>query len=114
MSAPGEAFPALMLGSPFGVEDESCDRPNPAVPVWHGRASFRFPVGLADDMIGYLIPAWGFYANPPGLFQDTSACGLTSDPTDSHDPAGHDHKLESESVGPTGSNAAANRLATLL
>jgi hypothetical protein len=84
------------------------------VPAWHARSAFRFPVGLADDMIGYLIPAWGFYANPPGLFQDTSACGATSDPTNSRDPNGHDHKLESESVGPTGSNAAADRLASLL
>ncbi len=114
MAAPGEAFPALMFGSPFGVEDESCNRPNPAVPGWHAKSAFRFPVGLADDMLGYLIPAWGFYANPPELFQDTSACGATSDPTDSHDPKGHDHKLESESVGPTGSNAVADRLAGLL
>ena len=114
MAAPGEDFPALMFGSPFGVEDESCNRPNPAVPAWHARAAFRFPVGLADDMIGYLIPAWGFYANPPELFQDTSGCGLTSDPSSSRDPAGHDHKLESESVGFTGSNAVADRLAALL
>ena len=114
LGAPGEDFPALMFGSPFGQDEESCDRPNPAVPAWHARSAFRFPVGLADDMIGYLIPAWGFYSSPPELFQDTSGCGLTNDPTDSHDPAGHDHKLESESVGPTGSNAAADRLAALL
>jgi hypothetical protein len=114
LAEPGEAFPALMFGTPFGVEDESCDRPNPAVPTWHARAAFRFPVGLADDMTGYLIPAWGFYANPPGLFLDTSACGATSDPTSSRDPKGHDHKLESESVGPTGSNTTANRLSALL
>lgn len=114
LAAPGEDFPALMFGSPFGVEDESCNRPNPAVPGWHARAAFRFLVGLADDMLGYLIPAWGFYSSPPELFQDTSGCGLTSDPTDSRDPAGHGHKLESESVGPTGSNAAADRLAGLL
>ena len=114
LGAPGEDFPALMFGSPFGVEEESCDRPNPAVPAWHARAAFRFPVGLADDMIGYLIPAWAFYSSPPELFQDTSGCGVAGDPTDSRDPAGHDHKLESESVGPTGSNAAADQLASLL
>ncbi len=40
---PGEAFPALMLGSPFGVEEESCNRPNPAVPTWHANAPVPLP-----------------------------------------------------------------------
>jgi hypothetical protein len=102
---PGEAFPALMLGSPFGVEDESCARPNPAVPTWHARGLYRFQVGLADDLIGYLIPAWAFASGTPGLF-NTDACY--------QDMHGHGHKLESESVGPTGSNNVANALAALL
>ena len=29
---PGEAFPALMLGSPFGQNEESCPRPEPSRP----------------------------------------------------------------------------------
>lgn len=102
---PGESFPALMLGSPFGVEDVSCNRPNPAVPTWHARALFRFQVGLADDLIGYLIPAWGFASGTPGLFSNDSCF---------NDMHGHKHKLESESVGPTGANDVANRLAALL
>src|SRR5207249_11831073 len=33
---PGEAFPALMLGGPWGIEDASCpNRENPPVPTWH-------------------------------------------------------------------------------
>ncbi len=102
---PGEAFPALMLGSPFGVEDESCPRPNPAVPTWHAHAEYRFQVGLADDLIGYLIPAWGFASDTPGLFSGDGCY---------QDMHGHKHKLESESVGPTGANDVANRLAGLL
>jgi hypothetical protein len=102
---PGEAFPALMLGSPFGVEDESCNRPNPAVPTWHARALFRFQVGLADDLIGYLLPAWSFASGTPGLFNNDLCF---------QDMHGHGHKLESESVGPTGANDVANALATLL
>jgi len=102
---PGEAFPALMLGSPFGVSDESCNRPNPAVPTWHARALFRFQLGLADDLIGYLIPAWGFASGTPGLFNNDTCY---------QDMHGHGHKLESESVGPTGANDVANRLAALL
>ncbi len=102
---PGEAFPALMLGSPFGVEDESCDRPNPAVPTWHANALFRFQVGLADDMIGYMIPAWGFASGTPGLFNNDTCY---------QDMHGHGHKLESESAGPSSANDVANALAGLL
>ena len=106
---PGEAFPALTLGSPFGKEDESCDRPNPPVPTWRARAAFRFQVGLADDMIGYVIPAWALTDSTPGLFLTT--CINDSDNRDAH---GHKHKLESESVGPTADNAVAKRLTRLL
>jgi hypothetical protein len=102
---PGEAFPALMLGSPFSQSTESCPRPNPAVPTWHANAVFRFQVGLADDEIGYLIPAWGFASGTPGLF---------SNDTCYQDEHGHGHKLESESAGPTSANDVANSLARLL
>jgi hypothetical protein len=102
---PGEAFPALMLGSPFSQDTESCNRPNPSVPIWHARALFRFMVGLADDEIGYLIPAWGFASGTPGLFNNDLCY---------QDMHGHGHKLESESAGPTSANDVANRLTTLL
>jgi hypothetical protein len=102
---PGEAFPALMLGSPFGVEDESCNRPNPAVPTWHANGLFRFQVGLADDMVGYMLPAWGFASGTPGLFNNDTCY---------QDMNGHRHKLESESTGPSGANDVANSLAALL
>ena len=102
---PGEAFPALMLGTPFGAEDASCPRPNPAVPTWHARAAYRFQVGLADDLIGYLIPAWGFASGTPGLFNSDNCY---------QDAHGHRHKLESESIGPTGANDVANALAGML
>ena len=107
---PAESFPALMLGSPFGKSEESCDRPNPQVPTWHARAPYRFQVGLADDLIGYLIPAWGF-AEVPGAF-NTDACGLN--PVTGEDMNGHTHKLELESVGPTAGNDVANNLAAML
>ncbi len=102
---PGEAFPALMLGSPFGASTESCPRPNPAVPAWHANAAFRFQVGLADDMLGYLIPAWAFASGTPGLFNNDTCY---------QDEHGHGHKLESESAGPASANDVANRLAKLL
>jgi hypothetical protein len=102
---PGEAFPALMLGSPFGAEEASCNRPNPAVPTWHADGLFRFQVGLADDMVGYMIPAWGFASGTPGLFNNDTCY---------QDMNGHGHKLESESTGPSGANDVANSLAALL
>lgn len=106
---PGEAFPALMLGSPWGVEDSSCPgRANPPVPAWHAGATHRFEMGLGNDMIGYLQPAWGWattnYVDPVG--------GCATDSND-RDKAGHQHKLEDESVGPDGGNLVATHLAAL-
>lgn len=112
---PGEAFPALMVGSPWGEEDSPCsgtdsvDRSNPRVPTWRGRATYRFQVGLADDMIGYLSPGWAF-TSAPGAFPTPCA----NDPDTDVDSKGHQHKLETEGVGPTASNAVANASADLL
>jgi hypothetical protein len=103
---PGESFPALIVGSPFGIEDAECPgRLNPAVPAWHARAPYRFSVGLADDMIGYLIPAWAYRESQQGVFA-VDQCDLQG--------TKHKHKLESEGVGPTASNAVGDRLAALL
>jgi hypothetical protein len=102
---PGEAFPALMLGSPFSADTESCPRPNPAVPTWRAHGVFRFQVGLADDLLGYLLPPWAFASGTPGLFNNDTCW---------QDQHGHGHKLESESVGPTGAGDVANALAGLL
>ena len=101
---PGEAFPALMLGSPFTKAEASCAQPNPQVPTWHAGARWRFQVGLADDMIGYLLPAWSYVADPPQLFP--TAC--------QSDANGQGHKLEDEGVGPVAANAVADRLTALL
>jgi hypothetical protein len=108
LGLPGEAFPALALGSHWGVDEASCpDRPNPPVPVWQSPARFRFPLGLADDMLGYLSPAWGF-STQPGVYVTTCF-----DDQDDRDPRGHQHKLETESVGPSGGNLVAEHLAAL-
>ena len=63
---------------------------------------------LADDLIGYLIPAWGF-SSEPGTF--TTTC---FNDADNKDPRGHQHKLEDESVGPTAGNLVAEHLTALL
>jgi len=102
---PGEAFPGLMLGSPWGIEDASCPaRENPPVPTWHSSARYRFQVGLGDDLIGYLKPAWSFLYAPPTY----TSPDCTTDPRDHH------HGLEDESVGGAASNLVAQKLTALL
>ena len=77
---PGEAFPGLVLGNPYGIEDASCDnRANPPVPTWHASAPFRFQVGLGDDMIGYEKPAWSFW-DPAGVPADGHVCHRSAQP----------------------------------
>ncbi len=102
---PGEAFPGLMLGSPWGIEDASCpSEANPPVPTWHAHAKHRFQVGLGDDLIGYEKPAWSFVYEP-----------LTfTSPNCNTDPHGHSHSLESEAIGPAASNMVAEHLTDLL
>jgi hypothetical protein len=104
---PGEAFPALMLGGPWGLEDASCpDVANPPVPTWHASATYRFQVGLGDDLIGYEKPAWSFERVPP-TFNPTPECD--------GDEAGHTHHgLEDEALGPSASNMVAEKLTELL
>jgi hypothetical protein len=102
---PGEAFPGLMLGSPWGIEDAGCPaRANPPVPTWHASARYRFQVGLGDDLIGYLKPAWSFLYEPP-IFASLDC---------TTDPRNHHHGLEDESVGPAASNLVAEKLTALL
>jgi uncharacterized repeat protein (TIGR01451 family) len=103
---PGEEFPGLVLGTPFGIEDASCaNRANPPAPTWHARARYRFQVGLGDDLIGYLKPAWSFLYDTPGGFTPTDC--LT-------DPHSHSHALEDESVGWTAGNVVAEKLTEML
>jgi len=107
---PGEAFPALALGSRWGIDEASCPaRVDPPRPLWHAHARFRFQVGLGDDMLGYLEPPWG-WATAAGVITDS----CFTDPQTGRDPAGHPHKLETESVGPQSAADAATHLASLL
>jgi hypothetical protein len=103
---PGEAFPALMVGSPWGIDQAECpNRPAPPVPTWRAAAPYRFQIGLADDLTGYMLPAWAWKSDTPGVFT-TDSCDST--------PAKHSHSLETEGVGPTGSNQVATALTDLL
>jgi hypothetical protein len=104
-----------MLGGPWGIDQVGCpERPNPPVPTWHAHAAFRLQVGLANDMIGYEIPPWAF-SSQPGVFTTSYGDDLTcvNDSSD-RDPMGHQHKLETEGIGPTGSAIVASALTDLL
>src|SRR5436190_2529693 len=119
LANPGEAFPALMVGGPWGIDDAGCpERPNPPVPTWHGYAQNRLQIGLADDMIGYEEPAWAF-SSLPGAFNyygppDHGGPATCVNDVNDHDPKGHQHKLETEGAGPTASNLVAANLTHLV
>jgi hypothetical protein len=109
---PGEAFPGLMVGTPFGIEDAPCpSRANPPVPTWNAVASYRFQVGLADDMIGYMSPPWAF-TDVTGIYTAPPEC--QNDPNTDRDSKGHQHKLETEGVGPTAGGLVADNLTGML
>lgn len=111
---PGEAFPALMVGSPWGMDEASCpERPNPPVPAWHAKATHRLELGLADDMIGYQSPAWAF-TSLPGALDYNGVPATCFDDTDDVDPQGHQHKLETEGAGPSAGNLVAQHLTAIL
>jgi hypothetical protein len=109
---PGEAFPGLMLGTPFGIEDAPCpSRANPPVPTWNASAAYRFQVGLADDMIGYMSPPWAF-TGVAGIYAGPPEC--QNDPQTDRDSKGHKHKLETEGVGPSAGGYVAQNLTGIL
>jgi hypothetical protein len=109
---PAEAFPGLMVGTPFGIEDAPCpSRPNPPVPTWYATAAYRFHVGLADDLIGYISPPWAF-TDVAGIYAAPPEC--QNDPSTDRDSKGHQHKLETEGVGPTAGGIVADSLTGLL
>lgn len=111
---PGEAFPALVLGSRWGLEDvpaECRGRANPPVPTWLSHATFRLQVGLANDFMGYEIPPWAFIGQAGAFTTPDPGCNSGSGSTDS---AGHHHKLESAGAGPAASGLIATNLTDLV
>jgi hypothetical protein len=109
---PGESFPALIRGSHWG-QDESCgSRANPPVPVYFSNAQYRWDIGLADDMVGYNIPAWGWHSFSPTYSRPDDECSLSED--DGKDAKGHQHALETESLGPAAGNIIATHLVDLI
>jgi hypothetical protein len=108
---PGEAFPGLIVGTPFGIEEAPCpSRANPSVPTWNAVAPYRFQVGLANDMIGYMSPPWAF-TDVAGIYTAPPECQNDQDDVDSK---GHKHKLETEGVGPTAGGLVADNLTGML
>jgi len=113
---PGEAYPALMEGHPFGIEQMSCPgRAEPPVPAWHSTAEHKLQMGLGDDLIGYEVPGPGWFADVAVENDPTCPMGaqFQDDPTADYDQNDQYHKLESESVGPDGGNLVAQHLSAL-
>jgi hypothetical protein len=113
---PGEAYPALIEGHPFGIEQMSCPgRAQPPVPTWHARAAHKLQMGLGNDMIGYEVPAPAWFASPLVVLDPTCppSARLLDDPTSDYDQHDQYHKLESESAGPDAGTLVASHLAAL-
>jgi hypothetical protein len=116
LAVPGEAYPSLIEGHPFGMEQISCpERPEPMAADWHASAEHKLQMGLGDDMLGYIIPAPGWFADS-AVFADPSCpqgSQAQSNPSADHDQYNNYHKLESASVGPDTGNAVATQLTKL-
>jgi hypothetical protein len=111
---PGEAYPALIEGHPFGIEEASCpERAEPPVAAWHAHADFKLEMGLGNDMIGYEIPGPEWFADPLVYADLLCPIGAQTDPTKDYDRRNEYHKLESESVGPDAGSLVATHLAAL-
>jgi len=113
---PGEAYPALIEGMPWGTEQMSCPgRSMPPVPAWHASAAHKLEMGLGDDMIGYEIPGPAWFADPAVVVDVSCPLGaqFTSDPTSDYDRRNEYHKLESESTGADGGSLVAAHLSSL-
>jgi hypothetical protein len=113
---PGEAYPALIEGHPFGVEEMACPgRAEPPVPAWHARAKHKLEMGLGNDMIGYEIPSPAWFSDPAVVIDPTCppSAQLLDDPTADYDQHNQYHKLESESAGPDAGNLVAQNLTAL-
>jgi hypothetical protein len=109
MANPGEALPLLSKGSHWGQNEACSTRPNPVVPSWHSSATYRWDLGLANDMIGYEYPAWSWDAGPETYSNPSDPCS-----TNATNEGGHSHKLESESLGPYSGNIVAQNLVGII
>jgi hypothetical protein len=105
MANPGEAFPSLTRGSHWGIDEGCGSRANPPVPSLASSATYRWDMGLANDMIGYESPAWSWGSDTTTYVDPLDACSLGQESS-----GDHHHGLEDESTGPTGANIVASQL----
>lgn len=86
-SAPGEVFPYTYIRSFAGPADEASPDPTWSPPPWIMalmNTRWRFIVGLADDMVGYIFPRTNAVgvptaANPNPSDRDRFGCGHSDD-----------------------------------
>jgi hypothetical protein len=106
-SAPGELFPYTYIRSFGGPADEAVPDPSWSPPPWivaRMNTRWRFVVGLADDMIGYIFPS-------------TNAVGVPTssnlDPPDT-DRFGCGHSDDGEAAAPDAGDLVATQLASIM
>ncbi len=106
-SAPGELFPYTYVRSFAGPDDEATPDPSWSPPPWimaRMNTRWRFVIGLADDMIGYMFPR-------------TNAVGVPTlddlDPPDT-DRFGCGHSDDGEAAAVGAGDLVADQLATIM
>ena len=87
---PGEIFPELVLGGPFGDANPSGENPRALrdIAADHGVTDLLI-VGLANDELGYIVPPSDFLVNEKAPYVERTK-----------DARGEDHYEETNSVGP--------------
>jgi hypothetical protein len=129
--SPGEVFPFTEIrgpisaaGMPFPTDcydprtdDYSCGTPLPMTAWTSAQMTepYRFMVGLAEDMIGYLFPPGNYVGGDQTETQENPwfSYQVAKGGTD-HDRFGHGHSDDSESPGPHAGLALTQALTSLL
>ncbi|TMK97567.1 MAG: hypothetical protein E6G34_07580 [Actinobacteria bacterium] len=127
--SPGEVFPFTEVRGPIdeaqmpfptdcyepSSENYYCGTPLPMTPWISAKMtrSYRFLVGLGEDMIGYMFPP-GNFVGSEGEVSSEPWFGYQAANHTGHDRFGYGHSDDSESVGPYAGLAVTNTLQGLL
>ena len=127
--SPGEVFPFTEVRGPIdeaqmpfptdcyepSSENYFCGTPLPMTPWISAKMtrSYRFLVGLGEDMIGYMFPP-GNFVGSEGEVSSEPWFGYQAANQTGHDRFGYGHSDDSESVGPYAGLEVTNALQALL
>ncbi len=114
--SPGEVFPFTEIRGPIdkqqmpfptncyepASENYECGSPLPMTPWTSAEMTepYRFPVGLGEDMLGYMFPPGNFVGSQGEVLSEPWASYELTSKNGGHDRFGHGHADDAESAGP--------------